>query len=69
MFVSQVNPIFEIRLERELNSSDGLYLSEIYKIFERLSESDVQAIVDRLKEQDKIAIKQYKDDQFIYLKG
>ena len=69
MFVSQVNPIFEIGLERELNSSDGLYLSEIYKIFERLSESDVQAIVDRLKEQDKIAIKQYKDDQFIYLKG
>ena len=65
----KTNPIFAIRLERELNSSDGLYLSNIYKMFHRLSQDDVDNIIDELKSKDKIIIKYYKNDQFITLKG
>ncbi len=60
--------IFKIRLERELNSSDGLYLSNIYKIFHRLSQDDVDEIINELKKDDKINITYYKNDQVITLK-
>ena len=65
----KTNPIFKIRLERELNSSDGLYLSNIYKIFHRLSQDDVDEIIDELKKDDKINITYYKNDKLITLKG
>ena len=69
MIKFKTNPIFAIRLERELNSSDGLYLSNIYKMFYKLSHDEVNSIVDDLKQNDKINIKYYKNDQFISLKG
>lgn len=67
--ITKTNPIFKIRLERELNNSDGLFLSNIYRMFDSLSRDEVDAIIDDFKKRDIVEIKQYKNDKQIKLKG
>lgn len=67
--ITKTNPIFKIRLERELNNSDGLFLSNIYRMFDSLSHDEVDAIIDDFKKRDIVEIKQYKNDKQIKLKG
>ena len=66
--ITKTNPIFKIRLERELNNSDGLFLSNIYRMFDSLSRDEVDAIIDDFKKRDIVEIKQYKNDKINKIK-